>query len=212
MSSTNKKGIIENELYPTPSELAAAFSALVDWDRLEQDCLTANLPCVFIEPCKGTGNIFDAVPLKYKCYAELTEGLNYLDDEVVNPKLKFAATITNPPFSLTEDFLAKSLQMKQNPGFVAYLQRVNYLGSVKRNDFWANVTLPDKIIVATPRPTFAKDGTDSCEYAWLCWDPNNYIQCGNIGSPVGGVGILKWEKPKKKRKSSKKSETDGEKA
>lgn len=207
MSSTDKKNIIDNELYPTPVELAKAFIDLVDWERLEADCRAKGEICAFIEPCKGLGNIYDNVPLPIKCYAEIQEGIDYLTDPSLDKGMLFAATITNPPFSLTEAFLRKSLAQRLDTGFVAYLQKVNFLGSVKRNAFWGEIGLPDKMIVATPRPSFAKNGTDSCEYAWLCWDPHGYVKCGTLGDNPTGIGILPWDKPSK-RKSSKSSNDD----
>ena len=208
MSSTNKKNIIESELYPTPPELAKAFIDLVDWKRLINDNLALGEPTTFIEPCRGTGSIYDQIPLEYKCYAEIKEGLDYLSPEHVPENHLFSATITNPPFSLTEDFIKKSLRMASPWGFVAYLQKVNFLGSKKRNDFWREVKLPDKLIIATPRPSFAKSGSDSCEYAWFCWDPNGYINDGPITANKGGLSILPWNKPDK-RKLAKQRKADG---
>lgn len=204
MSSTNKKNIAENEFYPTPRPLAKAFIEIVDWEKLIQ----LNPNAIFIEPCRGDGAIYDQIPLDLKCYAEIRDGIDYLSNHDVVMDCRFDATITNPPFSLFEKFLHKSLVQRSATGFVAYLLRVNALGSKKRVTFWRDeVGYPDKLIVCTPRPNFSGSGTDSCEYAWFCYDPHDVIRAPK------GPSILEWEKPsKRKATKTQKAETHHEQA
>ena len=56
-----------------------------------------------------------------------------------------------------------------------YLQRVNFLGSIKRIDFWENFGHPDKFPILVPRPRFTAGRSDSCEYAWYIWDEGNRV-------------------------------------
>lgn len=56
---------------------------------------------------------------------------------------------------------------------MVYLQRVNFLGSKRRVDFWQKIGFPDKTPVIVPRPRFVKGGSDSCEYMWMIWDRAN---------------------------------------
>lgn len=76
----------------------------------------------------------------------------------------FAVAAGNPPYSLAEEFLARSLEVADT---VALLLRVNYLASAKRNVFMRKFT-PDVYILPN-RPSFRGKGTDSPEYAWLLW-------------------------------------------
>ena len=163
MSSTTGN-TVNQEHYPTPVN---AVKALVD----ELIILPNDK---FLEPCRAGGNIYNLIdlPESQKYWAELTDGIDYLN----TPFPKMDIIITNPPFSLTREFLKKSLSELSPTGTIAYLQRVNYLGSVKRLPFWADVGFPNKFPVLVPRPAFVKtvNGShDSCEYAWFIYDRGN---------------------------------------
>ncbi|MDD1792544.1 class I SAM-dependent methyltransferase [Enterovibrio sp. ZSDZ42] len=177
MSSTNGN-TIPRELYPTPSECVEALLAqlqLREGDR-------------FLEPCFGTGAIFNRVnlPEGQKSFAEIEQGIDYL----TTPFGQQDVIITNPPFSLTEEFIRKSLSELAPDGTMAYLQRVNFLGSTKRVPFWAEVGFPEKTPIIVPRPRFVGGGSDSCEYAWFIWDKGNRFS--NI--PVGTSHIISYTK------------------
>ena len=98
-------------------------------------------------------------------------------DYLSTPFSNIDLIITNPPFSLSEEFIVKSLSEAKT---VCYLQRLNWLGSKKRKDFWNNNT-PDKIFVLSKRPQFKKElglggGSDSTEYAWFIWDKLGIVE------------------------------------
>tara|TARA_R110002096_G_scaffold420470_1_gene625523 strand:+ start:273 stop:806 length:534 start_codon:yes stop_codon:yes gene_type:complete len=158
MSSTSGNKI-EKDNYPTPIGVVESL--------LSHLTLRANDK--FLEPCRGLGrNIYDRInlPSDQKSHAELDEGIDYL-------KTRFAkhdVIITNPPFSLTVEFIRKSLSELAFDGTMVYLQRVNFLGSKVRVPFWAEVGFPDKTPVIVPRPRFVNGGSDSCEYMWMIWD------------------------------------------
>jgi len=160
MSSTNGK-TLARELYPTPDLVVNRLLA----------SLTFKPNDIFLEPCRGTDAIFKKVklPEQNKKWAELSLGIDYLttDFEQVD------VIITNPPFSLTEEFIKKSLSELAPNGTMAYLQRVNFLGSKKRVPFWAEVGFPNKTPIIIPRPRFVNAGSDSCEYCWFIWDRGN---------------------------------------
>lgn len=125
----------------------------------------------FLEPCRGTKNIFDRInlPKKQKFWAEINEGVDYLSTDFIQQDV----IITNPPFSLTIEFIKKSLSELTHDGTLAYLQRVNFLGSKCRVDFWAEIGFPNKTPIIVPRPRFVNGGSDSCEYMWMIWDKGN---------------------------------------
>lgn len=157
MSST-RGNTIERELYPTPASVVSALLATLNWRPTDH----------FLEPCRGTDAIWSqvALPPEQMHWAELAMGRDYLTH-------RFAPVdviITNPPFTLTEAFIEKSLSELKPDGTMAYLQRVNFLGSRKRVPFWQRVGFPDKTLIIVPRPRFVGGGSDSCEYAWLIWD------------------------------------------
>lgn len=160
MSSTNGT-VIPRELYPTP---------LVTVDSLLSK-LKLKPTDTFLEPCRGTDAIYSKVnlPDEQKYWAELSMGVDYLE----TPFSNIDVIITNPPFTLTEEFLRKSLSELAPNGTLAYLQRVNYLGSKKRVPMWTEIGFPNKTPVIVPRPRFVNGGSDSCEYCWFIWDYGN---------------------------------------
>lgn len=148
-----------NELYPTPRycvDLLVKHLRIEDGDWL-------------LEPCAAEGVIYDHPAFKNckRQWAEIRRGRDYLTHEFLQ---KFDLIITNPPFSLTKEFLRRSQTQLKPGGVIAYLQRLNYLGSDARVPFWEEVGTPDKLGVITPRPRFVNNGSDSCEYGWFIWD------------------------------------------
>ncbi len=108
MSST-KGDVISQEHYPTPIN---AVKALVD-----QLVVLPNDK--FLEPCRAEGNIYNQInlPESQKYWAEIRVGVDYLNTTF--PKMDII--ITNPPFSLTREFLEKSLSELSDTGVLAYM-------------------------------------------------------------------------------------------
>lgn len=156
---------IVNELYPTPATTVESI--------LKR--LTLHPSDTFLEPCRAGGAIYDAVPLpeEQKDWAEISEGRDYLTYDFGK---KFDVIITNPPFSLTTEFLEKSKSELAEGGTLIYLQRVNFLGSIKRMPFWQAFGAPEKLGIIVPRPRFVNGTSDSCEYAWFIWDEGGRVQ------------------------------------
>jgi len=112
MSATNRGAIVvTNEFYPTPDYTIQVLLDELDFTKYKS----------FHEPCKGNGAILDLIPANLtKSYCELVEGINYLTTTVSPVDL----IITNPPFSLAQKFITKSLTEANT---VIYLLRLNYL-------------------------------------------------------------------------------------
>lgn len=166
MSSSNGH-VIENEVYPTPKSFVRSLL----------DFVTVRPTDNFLEPCRGaTRVIYDAVnlPEEQKFWAEISEGRDYLATDFGEATMDLI--ITNPPFSMTEEFIRKSLKELKPDGTLIYLQRVNYLGALKRRQFWTEVGYPNKFSVLMPRPKFVGKGGDSTEYAWFVWDHGDRFQ------------------------------------
>lgn len=159
MSATNR-GAKRNEydFYPTPKQPIEQILNEIDFTNVK----------TFLEPCNGNGAIYNLIPSNIeKQYAELQEGIDYLEN-----KFESDLVITNPPFSIALEFLQKSLSEAKT---VAYLLRLNFLGSQRRKQFW-NENAPTHIFVLSKRPSFTGKGTDATEYAWFVWDRNNTIK------------------------------------
>lgn len=75
--------------------------------------------------------------------------------------------VTNPPFSLAEEFIRHSRELYPQAELV-FLLRLNFAGSVGRLPLWRDLGTPD-VYVLPNRPSFTGGKTDSCEYAWFRW-------------------------------------------
>lgn len=160
MSATNRGAVRRpSDYYPTPKYTTRS---------LIQELTTEGFPSLtFGEPCVGTWDIPSAIPeidhTQWK-WAELEQGRDYLTDGI--PDGPVDAIITNPPFGLFVEFLDTALGTAP---FVAFLLRLNVLGSQKRHDWWQD-KLPSHLYALSKRPSFTGKGTDATEYAWFVWD------------------------------------------
>lgn len=119
-----------------------------------------------LEPCAGDGAIVRVLE-KYAEYiveCEIQRGIDFFEFDPDYPRFDFI--ITNPPFSLAQEFVEKSLTLAN---CVVMLLRLNFLASSKRKAFWER-NEPTAIHVLTKRPSFTGKGTDATDYAWFVWD------------------------------------------
>lgn len=151
MSSTNR-GAIRNEhdFYSTPE---SSFAPLLPFLHIgapywEPACGDRRL----IRWLREAGREADG--------DDLQNGYDFLKDNTVR-----GCIITNPPFSLAHEFIAHA---RRHSPEVVMLLRLNFLGSIKRHDWWTK-NEPDAIYVLSQRPSFTGGGTDSTEYAWFAW-------------------------------------------
>ena len=149
------------DYYPTPLQCIDPLFELINFDSRIN----------FLEPCRGKARmIYDRAPASNKQWAEISEGVDYLETEFPDIDL----IITNPPFSIALDFLTKSLQEAPT---VCYLLRLGFLGSIDRHSFWkANPLTHLAVISEKGRPSFTGKGTDNSEYAWFIWDKAGLIK------------------------------------
>jgi hypothetical protein len=147
------------DFYPTP--LWCAENIDVDWSKFS----TAH------EPCRGDGRIYNWLVAQglHTTYTEITENLDFFE---WNNSVDLI--ITNPPFSLAQEFITHSIA-RANTVFM--LLRLNYLGSIKRYEWWKN-NPPVALYVLSKRPSFTGSGTDATDYAWFVWDKTDRIPRG----------------------------------
>lgn len=154
----------------------------------------AILPClkkpiykpVVFDPCAGDGAI-------YKAVSEVWTDSKFVGVEIDSCRKSFSnpdyntilgdylkiddlsqlaykpdILITNPPYSLAQEFIEKSLKLLPDAE-IAMLLRLNFLGSKKRKEF--NKDYPCNIYVSPRRPGFTNNGkTDATEYAWFVYN------------------------------------------
>lgn len=172
-TKSNSNVRIHMDDYPTPDWCVELICDEIKWD----------IPQSFLEPCAGDGRI-NRIVKEYGrsdldiMSCEIQDGCDYLTTKFDNLDL----IVTNPPFSKAQEFLEKSLS---EADCVIYLLRLNYLGSLKRYEFW-NKNPASHIFVLTPRPSFVNGGTDATEYAWFVWENDKGIM-----DKYPGVYVLK---------------------
>lgn len=178
MSATGRSDCRKpNDLYETPSYTVDSLMQVLDFTNVKS----------FLEPCKASGNIYNQVPCNHKIYTELSEGLDYLKTQFSG---KFDLIITNPPFSIAQEFLEKSLNEGRS---VWYLLRINFLESATRSEWWQD-RAPTHLLALSARPSFTGKGTDATAYAWFGWDYTNVCKL------KPGIHVLPYNKPNKRKK------------
>tara|TARA_R110000868_G_scaffold319286_9_gene580079 strand:- start:1824 stop:2384 length:561 start_codon:yes stop_codon:yes gene_type:complete len=149
----------DTDFYPTPPWCYENLN--IDWSKFT----TAH------EPCAGDGRIVNFLQSKnINCsYSEIMEDKDFFDwNDTVD------LIFTNPPFSLAKEFIDHSLAHSNT---VFMLLRLNFLGSIKRHEWWIN-NPPTSLFVFSKRPSFTGTGTDATDYAWFVWDKTLIINKG----------------------------------
>ena len=93
---------------------------------------------------------------------DLNSGYDFLKDTTQR-----GCILTNPPFSLAQDFCHHALKHSTH---VFMLLRLNFLGSQKRKQWWIQHE-PSALFVLSQRPSFTDGSTDATDYAWFYWGP-----------------------------------------
>lgn len=82
---------------------------------------------------------------------------------------KYGVVISNPPYTLAQEFITKALECTVDNGYVVMLLRIGFFGSAKRKK-WFKAHMPEFTILHHKRPSFSNDGkTDSDYYAHFVW-------------------------------------------
>lgn len=177
MSATNRGAKrVESDFYATPLE--TVYSLLDNYDGIKPGD-------TILEPSAGNGNIIQALRDRgYKniigaieLRAEEANNLVELADDVIianyldlNPKNsdRWDVIIGNPPYSLAQEFIDKSLELLAPGGRLIFLLRTNFLESQKRAIWWQD-KIPSGLYVLSKRPSFTGKGTDATSYSWFIW-------------------------------------------
>lgn len=160
----------ENDFYETPAWLSEAFLWAL---RNKRYHVTEAL-----EPACGNGaisrvvwEVFGLRRLKQIDIRDQTivgefQKANFLH---LIPDPSFDLVITNPPYSLAQEFCERAMLWRRSRhSVVAMLLRLNFLESQKRAS-WLRQNTPS-IYVSPRRPSFTGKGTDATGYAWFIWD------------------------------------------
>ena len=221
MSSTNRGATRKtDDLYETPEWCVDRFweAYLRDLIPFVPDSSLSDFSIHLAEPCCGSGKIINATerwlaehhlprPASWSLH-ELNEDIapigramiigDFLTSERSDSDVSMV--ITNPPYSLAEEFLRHSRKLYPRAD-IAFLLRVGFLTSEKREPLFQELGTPD-LYVLPNRPSYVKVGnssTDSCDYAWFVWP----VTPRNEGKLVRLEITSEEERGVKKRKRTK---------
>ena len=156
-----------------------------------------------LEPCVGGGHIANAINDYYKNTKDVI-GLDIVDrgypSTIVQNFLewetneKFDGIISNPPYSLAQEFIEKSIELLDDNGQIAMFLKIQFLEGIKRKEFFEKYP-PKYIYVFSNRmatwnngqeldPNGKKWSTTMC-HAWFIWEKEN-------GQMSKTEPIIKW--------------------
>lgn len=176
MSATNR-GAVRNkaDFYATPLE--TVYSLLDNYDGIKPTDL-------ILEPSAGNGNIILGLRNRgYKNHITAIELRAEEENNLLNlsnavgiynflekgSPIKYDVIIGNPPYSLAQEFIDKSLSLLTPGGRLIFLLRTNFLESKKRFIWWQD-KIPSRLYVLSKRPSFTGKGTDATSYSWFIWE------------------------------------------
>jgi hypothetical protein len=162
------------DLYDTPPE---AVDALLKVERL---------PSRIWEPACGIGNIVDvlrgaghdvvATDLNQRGCPDSRFGVDFLFPMVL-PAIDCDAVVTNPPFSLAEEFVVAAVERAP---LVIMLLRLAFYESEKRTDILEHAGLARIHVFANRLPMMHRAGwrgrkaSSAVPFAWFVWSADHY--------------------------------------
>lgn len=165
-----------DDFYATPAWVTRAIGPYLEGPHGHQT--------VGFDPCCGDGAIlnvmaewwFGAKPIGIEIDAGRAAAAGTLHavtlgDALAIPWPDADMLVTNPPYALAMAFIERALGWLElgEDREVAFLTRLNFLGSQKRAAFHRQH--PCDVYVLPKRPSFTGGGTDATEYCWMVWGP-----------------------------------------
>lgn len=142
----------------------------------------------FLEPCVGGGHISDVIKRYYP--DECVYGVDLVDRGYPNTLVadflkhdflgqKFDNVVTNPPYSLAQEFLEKSMEVVNDGGKIAMFLKIQFLEGAKRREMFKKYP-PKYIYVFSKRQNPWRNGSPVDEkgkpwsstmcFAWFVWE------------------------------------------
>lgn len=154
----------QKDFYPTPEySFMPLISHLIEVGKSEPFAASGN--SYFWEPARGDGRL-----VKWMGDAGLSAAGGDIRDEpsydFLQDKTRRGCIVTNPPFSLAEEFVRHAISLSHH---VFMLLPLSFHGSDERRPMWKDIGLNSQFSLCR-RPSFTGDGkTDSACYAWFYW-------------------------------------------
>ena len=175
-----KNGRVDKDFYATNPK--AVKMLLNEFNEIE----LSNID--ILEPCAGEGHIsktlYNLGATNIDCIDIVDRGLENIictDFLSYQTDKKYDLVMTNPPFSLAQNFIEKSLELTKPNGFVIMFLKIQFLESAKRKIFFEKFP-PKYIYVFRNRMATWNNGkeldsngkkwaTTMC-HAWFIWEKN----------------------------------------
>lgn len=166
---------IENDYYATPYEATRMLLNEVKFNG------------GFLEPCVGGGHIAEVIKEYYNNASiigcdlvdrgyENTLVVDFLEHNFVE---KFDNIVTNPPYSLAQEFLEKSMSVVKDNGKIAMFLKIQFLEGNKRKTMFEKFP-PKYVYVFSKRQNPWRNGSQVDEngkpwastmcFAWFIWE------------------------------------------
>lgn len=182
----SERGRVENDFYATDPKSTRALLDIVKFDGE-----------TFLEPCCGEGHIAKVIK-EYYPNAKITAfdivdrgyGKGGVDFLTYKTEEKFDNVITNPPYSLAQEFIEKSLDLVNENGKVAMFLKIQFLEGTKRKEFFDKAPLKYVYVFrarqspwmnGNPTNEQGKKWSSTMCFAWYIFEK------GFVGEP-----IIRW--------------------
>ena len=173
-----ENGRVENDYYATNPKAVEMLLTNYTFDA-----------ATILEPCVGGGHIANAINNFFANQRVIT-GLDLVDrgypNTIVQDFLtwetdrKFEGIITNPPFSLAQEFIEKGMELLTDDGQMAMFLKIQFLEGTKRKEFFEKYP-PKYIYVFRNRmatwnngnevdPNTGKRWATTMCHAWFIWE------------------------------------------
>ena len=173
-----ENGRVENDYYATNPKAVEMLLTNYTFDA-----------ATILEPCVGGGHIANAINNFFANQRVIT-GLDLVDrgypNTIVQDFLtwetdrKFEGIITNPPFSLAQEFIEKGMGLLTDNGQMAMFLKIQFLEGAKRKEFFEKYP-PKYIYVFRNRmatwnngnevdPNTGKRWATTMCHAWFIWE------------------------------------------
>lgn len=173
-----ENGRVENDYYATNPKAVEMLLTNYTFDA-----------ATILEPCVGGGHIANAINNFFANQRVIT-GLDLVDrgypNTIVQDFLtwetdrKFEGIITNPPFSLAQEFIKKGMELLTDDGQMAMFLKIQFLEGAKRKEFFEKYP-PKYIYVFRNRmatwnngnevdPNTGKRWATTMCHAWFIWE------------------------------------------
>ena len=156
---------LDAEFFPTPAWATQALLERVTFTNPVWECAAGSGAMADVLANRG----YEVLATDLYGYGNpsVQTGVDFLSV----PKFTVGSVVTNPPFSLAEDFISKALDCADHR--VAMLLRLAFLEGKRRRSLWTSTPL-EQVLVFSERLSFQRNSVNpkangTIAFAWFVW-------------------------------------------